>query len=43
LYNKFENAHGTVFRDVVYYWHAWFGMRVAFHEAIDIADGVVFQ
>ena len=29
----FNNAHGTVFRELVYRWHPWFGMRVAIHEA----------
>lgn len=40
---RFENAHGTVFRELLYPWHPWFGMRVAVHEAVDKADGVVFR
>ena len=40
---KFKNAHGTVFRELLYHWHPWFGMRVAIHEAVDKADGVVFR
>jgi hypothetical protein len=36
-------AHGTVFRELLYHWHPWFGMRVAIHEAVDRADGVVFR
>jgi hypothetical protein len=43
LYNKLKNAHGTVFRELLYHWHPWFGMWVAIHEAIDKADGVVFR
>jgi hypothetical protein len=39
----FKNAHGTVFRELIYHWHPWFGMRVAIHEAIDKADGIVFR
>jgi hypothetical protein len=40
---RFKNAHGTVFRELLYHWHPWFGMRVAIHEAVDKADGVVFR
>ena len=40
---RFKNAHGTVFRELLYHWHPWFGMRVAIHEAIDKADGIVFR
>ena len=40
---RFENAHGTVFRELLYHWHPWFGMRVAIHETVDKADGVVFR
>ena len=39
---RFKNAHGTVFRELLYHWHPWFGMRVAIHGAVDKADGVVF-
>ena len=40
---RFKNANGTVFRELLYHWHPWFGMSVAIHEAIDKADGVVFR
>ena len=40
---RFKNAHGTVFRKLLYHWHPWFGMRVAIHEGIEKADGVVFR
>ena len=39
----FRNAHGTVFRELLYRWHPWFGLQVAIHEAVDKADGVVFR
>ena len=39
----FENAHGTVFREVLYPWHPWCGRQVAVHEAITRADGVAFR
>jgi hypothetical protein len=39
---RFKNPHGTVFRELLYHWHPWFGMRVAIHGAVDKADGVVF-
>ena len=40
---KFKNAHGTVFRELLYHWHPWFGMRVAIHEVVDKADDVIFR
>ena len=40
---KLENAHGIVFRVLVYPWHPWFGMQVAIHEAVDKADGAVYR
>ena len=40
---RFKNAHGTVFRELLYPWHPWFGTRVAIHEAADKVDGVVFR
>jgi len=39
----FKNAHETVFRELLYRWHPWFGLQVAIHEAVDKADGVVFR
>src|SRR4029077_1859240 len=36
---RFENAHGTEFRELLYRWHPWFGLRVCIHEEIDKADG----
>ena len=40
---RFKNAHGTVFRELLYRWHPWFGVRVAIHAAVEKADGVVFR
>jgi hypothetical protein len=40
---RFENAHGTVYREVLYPWHPWFGLQVCVHEAIKKADDVVFR
>jgi hypothetical protein len=40
---RLENAHGTEFRELLYPWHPWFGLRVGAHEAIDMADGIVFR
>ena len=42
LSTRLKNAHGVVFRELLYYWHPWFGMRVAIHGAVDNSDGVVF-
>jgi hypothetical protein len=40
---KFENAHGTLLRKLLYPWHPWFELQVAIHEAIEKSDGVVFR
>src|SRR4249920_3013529 len=40
---RFKNTHETVFREVLYRWHPWFGMRVAIHETVHRADDVVFR
>jgi len=40
---RFENTHGTGFRDLLYRWHPWSGLRVCVHRTIDKADGVVFR
>src|SRR5450759_2682887 len=40
---RFENTHGTGFRELLYRWHPWSGLRVCVHEATDKADGIVFR
>src|SRR6266446_2448434 len=40
---RLENAHGTEFREVLYRWHPWFGLRVAVHETVTRLDGIVFR
>lgn len=40
---RFENAHRTVLREVLYRHHPWFGRRVCVHETVDKADDVVFR
>ena len=40
---KLENGHGTEFREVLYRWHPWLGLRVAVHEAVSRSDGIVFR
>src|SRR5258708_1092486 len=40
---RFENAHRTILRELLYPWHPWFGKLVAIHETIDKAGGVVFR
>ena len=39
----FKNAHGTIFRELLYPWHPWFAHRVAVHEAIGKPNEVVFR
>ena len=43
FYNRTRNAHGTEFREVLYRWHPWFGLRVAVHETVSRLDGIVFR
>ena len=40
---KFENAHGTVLRELLYPLHPWFELQVAIHEALEKPDGLVFR
>ena len=40
---RFENAHRTVLREVLYRHHPWFGRRVCVHGAVDKASDVVFR
>ena len=40
---RFENAHGTVLRKLLYPWRPWFELQVAIHEVIEKSDGVVFR
>src|SRR6516165_11881962 len=39
----FKNAHGTIFRELLYPWHPWFAHRIAVHEAIGKSNEVVFR
>src|ERR1700719_1090752 len=39
----FENAHGTVLREVLYRHHPWCGRRVCIHGAVDKDGFVVFR
>ena len=40
---RFENAHRTILRELLYRYHPWSGRRVCVHGAIEKADGVVFR
>jgi hypothetical protein len=40
---RFENAHRTVLREVLYRHHPWFGRRVCIHGAVDKDGFVVFR
>ena len=40
---RFEHAHRTVRREVLYRHHPWFGRQVCAHAAIEKADGFVFR
>src|SRR5215472_10283781 len=32
---RLENAHNTEFRELLYPWHPWSGLRIGIHEAIE--------
>ena len=40
---RLKNTHGTQFRELLYRWHPWHGLRVGVYEAIEKPDGVVFR
>ena len=40
---KLENTHGTEFRELLYPWHPWFGLRVCVHAVVEKSDGVAFR
>jgi hypothetical protein len=40
---KLENTHGTEFRELLYPWHPWFGLRIGVHAAIERSSGTVFR
>ena len=40
---RLKNTHGTDFRELLYRWHPWFGLRVGVHEAIERSGEVVFR
>ena len=40
---RFENAHRTLRREVLYWLHPWASREVSVHAVIDKADGVVFR
>jgi len=40
---KLWNTHGTEFRELLYPWHPWFGLRVGIHGAIEKSDDIVFR
>ena len=40
---SFENAHGTIFRELLYPWHPWCALHVSIHEAIGKSNDLVFR
>jgi hypothetical protein len=40
---RLQNAHGIVFRELLYPWYPWSTLRVAVHEVIGKVDGEVFR
>src|SRR2546421_7033887 len=40
---RLENAHNTEFRELLYPWHPWSGLRIGIHETIERPGGVVFR
>ena len=40
---KLENAHSTEFRELLYPWHPWSGLRVGVREAVERRGDIVFR
>ena len=40
---RLANAHGTEFRELLYPWHPWYGVRVGVYAAIERSGGVIFR
>lgn len=40
---RFENAHRTVLREILYRYHPWFGRQVYVHGTVDEAGDVAFR
>ena len=40
---RLENAHGIEFRELLYPWHPWTGLRVGIHEVIERPGGIAFR
>ncbi|HMG33042.1 MAG TPA: hypothetical protein VKM94_03815 [Blastocatellia bacterium] len=40
---RLQNAHNTEFRELLYPWHPWSGLRIGIHEAIERPGGVLFR
>ena len=40
---KLKNTHGTEFRELLYPWHPWFGLRVGVHAAIERSSDTIFR
>ena len=36
---RLANAHGTEFRELLYPWHPWCGLRVGIYAAVEKSDG----
>jgi len=40
---KLETAHSTEFRELLYPWHPWSGLRVGLHKEVERPGGAVFR
>src|ERR1700730_10327075 len=38
-----KEAHGTIFRELLYPWHPWCALHVSIHEAIGKSNDLVFR
>ena len=40
---RLANAHETEFRELLYPWHPWYGLRVSVYAAVEKSGGVIFR
>ena len=40
---RLANAHETEFRELLYPWHPWYGLRVGVYTAVEKSGGIIFR
>jgi hypothetical protein len=40
---RLANAHETEFRELLYPWHPWYGLRVGVYATVEKSGGIIFR